>query len=138
VRYEELRDALRARPDLEAGTPLPPEEIDAAIRRLGNLPDDYRAFLEDFGWVSFGPHEVFGLGADIPPYLDVVRVNESEWTEGQLPRHLVAVMNDGGGNLSCIDQTAVVLWDHEVSPTKGPLPLASSFSDLLRRVLLDE
>jgi SMI1-KNR4 cell-wall len=139
-----LWDALRARPDLEAGTPLPLPEIDAAVCRLGNLPDDYRAFLADFGWVSAGPHEVFGLGVDIPPYLDVVRVNESEWTEGRLPRHLVAVMNDGGGNLSCIDTTAVskgdgpaiVLWDHEVSPIEGPIPLASTFSDLLANRLL--
>jgi SMI1-KNR4 cell-wall len=144
MRYDELREALRARPDLEAGTPLPPQEIDLAERRLGRLPEDYRAFLEELGWVSLGPHEVFGLGVDIPPYLDVVRVNESEWTEGQLPRHLVAVMNDGAGNLSCIDLAAppegdaqtVVLWDHEVSPSEGPIPLASTFSDLLGRVLL--
>jgi SMI1-KNR4 cell-wall len=135
--YDELRDALRARPDLDAGTPLPSQEINTAAGRLGNLPHDYRAFLADFGWVSLGPHEVFGLGVDIPPYLDVVRVNESEWTEGGLPRHLVAVMNDGAGNLSCIDQTAVVLWDHEVSPTEGPIPLAPTFTDLLSRVLLD-
>jgi hypothetical protein len=75
MRYEELRDGLRARP--EAGTPLPPQEIDLAERRLGSLPEDYRAFLDDFGW-GVGPHEVFGLGVDIPPYLDVVRANESE------------------------------------------------------------
>ena len=144
MEYEELRDALRARPDLEAGTPPQLEEVDRAARRLGDLPKDYRAFLEDFGWVSLGPHEVFGLGVDIPPYLDVVRVNESERTEGQLPRHLVAVMNDGAGNLSCIDLTAtsegdaqaVVLWDHETSPSEGPIPLATTFSELLGRVLL--
>jgi hypothetical protein len=88
--------------------------------------------------VSSGPHEVFGLGVDIPKYLDVVRVDASEWAEGRLPRHLVAVMNDGAGNLSCIDQTAVVLWDHESSPTKGSIPLAPTFSDLLSRLLLDE
>jgi SMI1-KNR4 cell-wall len=144
MEYEELRDALRARPDLEAGAPLRPEAIDLAERRLGGLPRDYRAFLEDFGWVSLGPHEVFGLGVDIPPYLDVARVNDGEWTEGQLPRHLLAVMNDGAGNLSCIDLAAtaegdaqtVVLWDHEVSPSEGPIPLATTFSDLLGRVLL--
>ena len=137
--FDELRDALRARPDLEAGTPLPMKEIDVAERQLGSLPEDYRAFLQEFGWVSLGPHEVFGLAVDVPPYLDVVRVNESEWTEGQLPRNLLAVMNDGAGNLSCIDLTAVsrgdvstvVLWDHEVSPIDGPIPLTSTFSELL-------
>ncbi|SRR6266508_4452509 len=146
MQYQELRDALRARPGLEAGTPPPPEEIEAAEPRLGCLPDDYRAFLADFGWVSLGPHEVFGLGVGIPPYLDVVRVNESERAEGHLPASLVAVMNDGGGNLSCIDCLAVssgdaitvVMWDHEASPTNGPIPLAASFSELLNSVILTE
>ena len=144
--YEELRDVLRARPELEAGTPPPPEEVEVAERRLGCLPDDYRAFLADFGWLSLGPHEVFGLGVGIPPYLHVVRVNESEWTEGRLPRNLVAVMNDGAGNLTCIDCTAVsngapvvvVLWDHEASSTDGPIALAPSFTELLGKVLLSE
>jgi hypothetical protein len=74
----------------------------------------------------------------------VVRVDESEWTEGRLPRHLLAVMNDGAGNLSCIDPAVTstgdaqmaVLRDHEVSPSEAPILLASTFTDLLGKVLL--
>jgi hypothetical protein len=141
MEYHELSEALRSRGDLEAGTPASPAEIDAVVRRIGELPADYRAFLAEFGWVSFGAYEIFGAGAGVPRYLDVVHMTESEWDEGGLLRGLVAIMNDGGGNLTCIERQAgsaefkIVLWDHEAAPHGGPSPQAPTFSAFVAGIL---
>jgi hypothetical protein len=137
MRYEELRRALRSRNDLEPGTPASPAEIDAVVAQLGDLPPDYRAFLGEFGWVSFGAYEIFGTGTGVPPYLDVVHMTESERDEGGLGSGLVAIMNDGGGNLACIDcrsaasEFRIVLWLHETSHRDGPSAQAATFSEFL-------
>jgi hypothetical protein len=143
--YDDIKACLLAREDLEAGNPLTSGEIEGVARRLGGLPFDYRGFLRDFGWAAFGPYEIFGAGSDVPPYLDVVHMNESEWTEAGLPGHLVAVMNDGGGNLSCIDlrgdattgRCEIVLWDHEMGPKVGPTPQAPTFVAFLGALLCE-
>jgi hypothetical protein len=55
--------------------------------------------------------------------------------QGGLPGDLVPVMNDGGGNLTCLVVVSgdpdklgsVVLWDHETSPQTGPEGVHRSF-----------
>jgi hypothetical protein len=134
--YDDLRRELTGRRDVEPGSPASAEAIAAAVRVLGPLPEDYRSFLAEFGWLACGEWEVFGLGAGIPPHLDVVAVTRSERAEGGLPDRLVAVLNDGSGNLTCIDTTApagasMVLWNHETSPEEGAFALAATFSGWL-------
>ncbi|KON78494.1 SMI1/KNR4 family protein [Leptospira kirschneri] len=81
---------------------------------------DYRNFLQTFGWGGVQHLELYGLGSDVPPYLDLISVTESERVEmnPKLPKYLIPVMNDGSGNLYCIDTRFVepflVFWDHEI------------------------
>jgi hypothetical protein len=143
VDYDALKTMLRSRADVEVGNPPSLDEIDAVVRDLGELPDDYRAFLAEFGWVSFGPYEIFGAGPGVPKYLDVVHMAISEWTDAGLPRDLIPIMNDGGGNLSCIERSTdsarseVVLWDHDTGSRVVPTPRALTFAAFLAALLSD-
>lgn len=83
---------------------------------------------------------LYGLGADAPPHLDLVRMTESERTE-MYPRiraDLVPIMNDGAGNHYCIDGSAsgpteppIVLWDHELDEDQMPEEYGEKFSTWL-------
>jgi hypothetical protein len=110
-------------------------EIDAASLRLGlGLRGGYRNFLRHFGWGGVGSLELFGLGADVPAWLDLVAVTESERSEMHpaLPRTLVPLLNDGGGNLYCLDvgvpgEPPVVYWEHTGGERHVPEPVAPDF-----------
>jgi SMI1-KNR4 cell-wall len=110
-------------------------EILAASVRLGvNLSGGYRRFLQRFGWGGVGALELFGLGSDVPPYLDLVALTESERTEmyPALPHYLIPLMNDGGGNLYCLDsrgmgEPPVVFWDHTAGEGQTPASVAPDF-----------
>jgi hypothetical protein len=92
-----------------------------------------RAFLADFGWLQIGSAEVFGLGQGVPTYLnlELEMVAEREVFEPGLPAKLLPMMNDGGGNLVCVDcadtREAMALWDH----SEGLVDLNQSFCDWL-------
>ena len=104
--------------------------IAEAEDELGKLPDDYRSFLLDFGTVSHAGDEVCGLGESLPKYLNVVHMTHSEQAAG-LPPGFIAVMNDGGGNITALAEGSVVVWDHQVSPSEGPFRVSGSFSEWL-------
>lgn len=82
-----------------------------------------------------GHWDVFGLGFDVPPYLDLVRVTQSERAEAvpALPEHLVPLMNDGAGNHHALDTSSpsndppVVFWDHEFGENQVPDHEADGF-----------
>jgi SMI1-KNR4 cell-wall len=65
----------------------------------------YKAFLGHFGWASIEGLELYGLGEDVPAYLDLPEVTLSERTQTRprLPSRLVTLMNDGAGNHYCLD-----------------------------------
>ncbi|WP_130509571.1 SMI1/KNR4 family protein [Krasilnikovia cinnamomea] len=79
-------------------------DIHNAEDALGRLPDDYRYFLREYGWLSVQHLEIFGLGNAVPAYLDVVRMTRAERSEpgSPIPGSYVCVMNDGAGNLFCL------------------------------------
>jgi len=136
--YEELRQALSAADDKECGVGCTPDEVTEAESALGvSFPADYTRFLEDFGWLAIGSTEIFGLGKGVPDYLNVVRMTLAERRDTQptIPSQLVPVMNDGGGNLYCVDCEAtsdeVVIWDH----TKGRVALRTGFADWLASII---
>ncbi|CAN5884843.1 hypothetical protein BH11MYX4_BH11MYX4_03280 [soil metagenome] len=53
----------------------------------------------------------------------------------KLPVSLVPIMNDGGGNLYCLDsrsaEPSVVFWDHEAGEKQDPTVESATFCDWL-------
>lgn len=141
MNFSELETQIISRSDREHGDGADPEEIAVAERRLGvRLLGCYRRFLERFGWLGLGAFEIYGLGAGVPKHMNLVEITESEQTE-MYPRlrvGLVPVMNDGSGNLYCIDTIAavnsdmpVVFWDHDLDINQVPEIVAPSFEQWL-------
>ncbi|MFL5348077.1 MAG: SMI1/KNR4 family protein [Hyalangium sp.] len=133
--FDELAQRLELSSSKNFGRGATEHDLHAASARLGvNLAGGYRRFLQRFGWGGVGSFELFGLGSDAPPYLNLVAVTESERTEMHpaLPAHLIPLMNDGGGNLYCLDsrsagEPVVVFWDHTASAEQAPEPVAPDF-----------
>ncbi|WNG52948.1 SMI1/KNR4 family protein [Archangium minus] len=126
---------LERTPSRSLGQGASEAEINTASVRLGvNLAGGYRLFLQRFGWGGVGSIELFGLGADVPPYLNLTAMTLSEREEMSpaLPGHLIPFMNDGGGNLYCLDsrvegEPPVVFWDHTAGKQQNPSLVASDF-----------
>lgn len=141
--FSELEARLLRFSSREFGTGASADALAAAERALGvTIEGSYRRFLMRFGWGGVEHLEVNGLGA--PPHLDLVRLTRSERAEMEpgLPDHLLPLMNDGAGNLLCLDtrimgEPPVVFWDHEAGPEQTPDKVAQSFS-LWLTGLLDE
>jgi len=148
VDFAILKRRLEAFPDSDLGKGATDADIREAEVALGaSLRGGYRAFLRSFGWGGTGDIELFGLGADVPQHLNVVTVTTSERREAQppLPSHLIPVMNDGGGNLYCIDvseayrdECPIVFWDHEAGPNQDPEQVSDSFTVWLSQRLDDQ
>ncbi|MDP8944134.1 MAG: SMI1/KNR4 family protein [Actinomycetota bacterium] len=146
MRYEDVRERLLLCA-AERGQGAIAEEIERAERELDViLPDGYRSFLRELGWAAIGHHEIYGLGAEVPYHLDLIRVTMSERTEALplTPPWLVPVMNDGAGNLHCLDtsrlrhgECPVVFWDHELGEAQVPDDVAEDLPSWLA-ALLDE
>jgi hypothetical protein len=133
--FDELAEMLERSPSKSLGRGVAEADINTASARLGvNLTGSYRLFLQRFGWGGIGSIELFGLGADAPPYLSLTAMTLSEREEASpaLPVHLIPLMNDGGGNLYCLDsrmedQPPVVFWDHTAGEQQEPVPVAPDF-----------
>lgn len=128
--YEEVSPRFRALSKGKHGEGASPEEVQEAERELSVvLPDSYRAFLGEFGWGAFAHWELYGLGADVPSHLHLVRITLEERREFHplTPPHLVPVLNNGGGDLYCLDtsrlvdgECPVVFWDHDLGEDQIP------------------
>ncbi|HVE45245.1 MAG TPA: SMI1/KNR4 family protein [Acidimicrobiales bacterium] len=122
--FQEVSRSLREHPLVEHGTGATADEIARAERDLAvTFPTNYRLYLREFGWIEIGSAELFGLGHDVPFHLDLVRITVSERTEMHplTPHNLIPLLNDGGGNLACLDTSRseqgdcpVVFQDHEL------------------------
>ena len=139
--FESLKNRLDEHPAKDLGSGVRIAEIEEAELEIGcPLKGSYRSFLETFGWGGVGDVEVFGLGHDVPRHLDLIAVTKSERNEAQpaLPSHLIPVMNDGAGNLYCLDageayreDYPVVFWDHEAGRDQEPELVADDFAEWL-------
>lgn len=139
--FATLKPRLEQHPTNDLGGGATAAQIRAAERELGvALRGSYRSFLHSFGWGGVDDIEIFGLGADVPRHLNLVEVTKSERNEAQppLPVSLIPVMNDGAGNLYCLDASetyreeyAVVFWDHEAGGDQEPEQVAGDFAQWL-------
>lgn len=133
--FDELAEKLDKGPSKTFGRGATEEEINTASARLGvPLEGQYRRFLRRFGWGGISHWDLFGLGSDVPSYLNLSRMTESERTEmhPRIPHHLLPVMNDGAGNHYCLDtrvsgEPPVVFWDHEAGEAQTPDRVADDF-----------
>lgn len=136
--FEEVAMALREHPAVDEGPGASEAEIAQAERELGlSFPTNYRLYLQTFGWLEIGSHEMFGLGRDVPEYLHLVSMTLEERTimHPLTPHNLIPVINDGGGNLVCLDTSRsmgddcpVVFQDHALDEIRD---FAESFLDWL-------
>jgi cell wall assembly regulator SMI1 len=143
--FDEIIIKLQNRKDFEHGHGVSLTVIERAEKELGvKFPSSYRTFLAKFGWGSLGNSEIYGLGDDVPKWLDVVELTKSERTEmlPPIPTNLVPVLNDGGGNHVCIDTSnssgeaaVMVFWDHELGPKQIPEKIAVDFNDWIISLL---
>ena len=130
----------------ESGSGNAPVEIENAEQVLGiRVAGSYRDFLRRFGWIGIGPTEIYGLGRDVPPYLDLVKMTLSERSEMSptLAHRLLPFFNDGFGNLYCLDtsnapegENAVVFWNHELDTGQTPEFVSQSFAEWLAGELI--
>ncbi|WP_081426948.1 SMI1/KNR4 family protein [Sorangium cellulosum] len=143
TKYTDVVARLIKFDDRELGTGASEDQIAAAERVLGaQIVGGYRLFLKQFGWGGVGHFEIYGLGPDTPPHLDIVHITQSERheMEPRLPRHLLPIMNDGCGNLHCLDtmkknEPNVVLWAHERASDQEPESEAEDFASWLDHML---
>jgi SMI1-KNR4 cell-wall len=137
--FNELSELLESSSTKSFGQGVSDTEINTASAELGvELLGGYRLFLRRFGWGGIGSIELFGLGGDVPPYLSLTAMARSERVEMSpaLPTHLVPLLNDGGGNLYCLDsrvqgEPPVVFWDHTAGEQQEPARVASDFTTWL-------
>ncbi len=120
-RYEKVKTYLLRRPDLKRGDGASEQDINRLTAAWGDLPDDFARYLRDFGWVSFGSHELMGLGAGTPRHLNLLDQAESLWQgSGAVPRQLLPFFNSGGDWLYCLSRLhkgrPVVVWSYEEQP----------------------
>ena len=100
-------------------------EIVMAESGLGLLfPKSYKEFLSTIGWIDCPFITVCGLGPDADRRTSLIAIAQSWWYEVdidiRLPRSLVPIVDDGSGNVYCLDvsetrdsECQVVFWDHE-------------------------
>ena len=102
------------------------QDILAAESKIGAFPPEYREFVLAVGTAALYHREYFGLHPRcVERAVDVVDNTLSERTmmERLLPGHLIAVYNDGGGNIYCVKvdvgderdphRNAVYAWWHD-------------------------
>ncbi len=125
----------------EFGTGASNTDIEAAERTLQvRFSDSFHFFLKRFGWAGLEHLEIYGLGHDVPPHLNLVdaAIRERTGMQPLLPHFLVPVMNDGAGNHFCLDtgeivrgECPVVFWCHEEGTSQLPQKVAGSFAEWL-------
>lgn len=146
--------------------PATPSEVAEIERRLGrSLPEDYKRFLESYGYAGFdgvvsvalpdSSDEVpvmvfFGGGAGGEPVLEEFEINEEKFRRGMLP-----IASDPFGNLFLLEvdgSTSGTVWyadfDRQVPTTStgdpvgkwnfGIVPVAETFVDFLNQLVAEE
>lgn len=141
MRFYDVAERLKSFRTRQFGKGVTQAEVRRAEGALGvSFPADYTEFLRQFGWGGVDYLDIYGLGDDVPMYLDVVHMTKSERTEMEppIPDHLVPIMNDGAGNHYCLDTRRshegtcpVVFWDHDSDANQVAEIASMNFSEWL-------
>jgi cell wall assembly regulator SMI1 len=145
VSFSHLQEVINAFADKDVGEGATDEEVAIAEAALGaTFSGSYKAFLLSYGWARFAHEKLYGLGADVPGYLELVKntIVERNAMRPSLPPHLIPIMNDGGGNHYCLDSTQlhdgespIVFWDHDLGEEQAPEFVSPSFEAWLIELL---
>ncbi len=143
--FDNVAQRLQFHEEFEHGAGANAKMISAAEETLGVIfPASYRRFLTDFGWSCLGRFEIYGLGGDVPVWLDVVKMTSIEraGAHARLPAHLIPVHYEGDGDHVCIDTSqrfgdaaALVFWNHDLGTRQAPEKIADDFANWLASLL---
>lgn len=118
----------------EFGSGVSPAEIARAQDELGVVfPPCYVSFLREFGWARLGRVRVHGLGADVPPALDLLAHARAR----RAPAGLLHVIGDGGADYfldiaaTSAGHCPVVLLDRTVYGVGRATVIADDFGEWL-------
>ena len=101
--FDDLLRRLREMPAGESGTGVDEQEVAEAERELGvSFPPGFRSFLREIGWLAAVETEVFGLGEEISPRMNVRTITAEMRGQG-LPSSAVAIARDTAGAVYCLD-----------------------------------
>jgi len=127
--------------DKDVGSGASAAMVQEVERILGvHFPNDYAAFLLNYGWARLYYDELYGVGKSAPPHLSLITNTERERKELRpyIPKHLVPVLPDGAGNHYCLDLSKadsetcpIVFWDHDAGESQTPETVDLSFSEWL-------
>jgi hypothetical protein len=138
----ELRTITAGR-QVAMGTGISVDQLEGIERELSlRIVGGYRLFLLEVGWLQLDADEIYGSGDDVPLHLDLVSVTRSERQEAlpNLPHNLLPVLNNGAGDLYCLDTAShgeppvVARW-HEGAGLESPELIAADFDAWLRALL---
>lgn len=145
---EELSPALIAdgSPRLKTGQTVDLSKIRDIEEQLGfNIPDDYKDFLQTYGWLGIGDVFIFGIWADRPNATggatilgETLRLRE----KSQLPHYLLPFFGSEYSSYICLNTSPVetshklVFFDPETSQV-DECTHAKSFGDFVEGFLAD-
>jgi len=93
-----------------------PQEIEKIEHKLEvSFPNEYKEFLQNFGWISIGEiAEIADLGSNLEETLQLREGYGDKFSKNLVPLH-----DDGFGNYHCLvcggkDNGKVIFWQHDV------------------------
>jgi hypothetical protein len=76
--WDELRRRLHRDPAVEPGRGMTEADVLEAEAAIGRFPPDFRAYLLEFGSLTKEHRELYGLGPDVHPAMNVVTMSVLE------------------------------------------------------------
>jgi hypothetical protein len=129
-------ESLRDLGDARYGDGAEEREIAEVEQRLGLvIPAGYRGFVRQVGWASAGGLEILGLGARVPPELDLREVIADVGED--LPANAIPFAREEG-ELYCLDaahegpyESPAYRWDREAPADQALVYAGHDFASWL-------
>lgn len=101
-------------------------EIEQAEKELNfKFPQEYKSFLEEFGYLCIGSNEIYGLG--VQGYLNVITTTKAENI-----KNFIVIQNEGTGYLILLNELGEVF---EYSNSISTKIYDSFFEYLIKEIL---